>query len=155
METSNEKAMQQVAEIQITYRSNVKPSLRPKINASKDTYDVLIQNWDSSKIEFIEQFKAMFLNRANRVLGIMEISTGGVSGTVADPKVIFGAALKANASGLIVAHNHPSGNLKASQSDIDLTRKLKEGGKLLEIQLLDHVIVTTEGYFSFADEGFI
>ena len=155
METSNEKTMQQVAEIQITYRSNVKPSLRPKINASKDTYDVLIQNWDSSKIEFIEQFKAMFLNRANRVLGIMEISTGGVSGTVADPKVIFGAALKANASGLIVAHNHPSGNLKASQSDIDLTRKLKEGGKLLEIQLLDHVIVTTEGYFSFADEGFI
>ena len=85
----------------------------------------------------------------------MEISTGGVSGTVADPKVIFGAAIKPSASGLIVAHNHPSGNVTASQSDIDLDKKLKEGGKILDVQLLDHVIVTTEGYFSSADEGMI
>ena len=97
----------------------------------------------------------MLMNRANKVLGIFELSTGGVSGTVADPKIIFVAALKGGASGIIVAHNHPSGNLTASQSDIDLTRKLKEAGKFLEIQLLDHVIVTTEGYFSFADEGLI
>ena len=95
------------------------------------------------------------MNRANKVLGIFELSTGGVSGTVADPKIIFVAALKGGASGIIVAHNHPSGNLTASQSDIDLTRKLKEAGKFLEIQLLDHVLVTTEGYFSFADEGLI
>ena len=85
METSNEKKMHQMAEIQITYKSNVKPSQRPKINCSKDAYDVLLEKWDSSKIEFIGQFKAIFLNRANKVLGIMEISTGGVSGTVADP----------------------------------------------------------------------
>lgn len=97
----------------------------------------------------------MLLNRAIKVLGLFEVSTGGVSGTVADPKIIFTAALKDGASGIIVAHNHPSGNLTASQSDIDLTRKLKEAGKFLEIQLLDHVIVTTEGYFSFADEGLI
>jgi DNA repair protein RadC len=103
----------------------------------------------------VEQFKVMLMNRANKVLGIFELSTGGVSGTVADPKIIFVAALKGGASGIIVAHNHPSGNLTASQSDIDLTRKLKEAGKFLEIQLLDHVIVTTEGYFSFADEGLI
>jgi DNA repair protein RadC len=95
----------------------------------------------------------MLLNRANKVLGILEVSTGGVSGTVADPKVIFAAALKGNASGIIVAHNHPSGNLAASRADVDLTRKLKEAGKFLEIQVLDHVIVTTEKYFSFADEG--
>ncbi len=97
----------------------------------------------------------MLMNRANKVLGLFEVSTGGISGTVADPKIIFTAALKGGASGIIVAHNHPSGNLTASQSDIDLTRKLKEAGKFLEIQLLDHVIVTTEGYFSFADEGLI
>ena len=155
MENTNEKRLYQVAEIQLTYKSHVKPSLRPKINCSKDAYNVLLENWDGSQIELLEQFKVMLLNRANKVLGLFEVSTGGVSGTVADPKIIFTAALKGGASGIIVAHNHPSGNLKASQSDIDLTRKLKEAGKLLEIQLLDHVIVTTEGYFSFADEGLI
>ncbi len=155
MENTNEKRLYQVAEIQLTYKSNVKPSLRPKITGSKDAYDVLLENWDGSKIELVEQFKVMLINRANKVLGIFELSTGGVSGTVADPKIIFVAALKGGASGIIVAHNHPSGNLNASQSDIDLTRKLKEAGKFLEIQLLDHVIVTTEGYFSFADEGLI
>jgi DNA repair protein RadC len=97
----------------------------------------------------------MFTNRANKVLGIFELSTGGVSGTVADPKLIFAAALKVAASGLILSHNHPSGNLQPSQADIDLTRKIKEAGKLLEIQLLDHIILTTEGYYSFADEGLI
>ena len=155
MENTNEKRLYQVAEIQLTYKSNVMPSLRPKINCSKDAYNVLLENWDGSKIELVEQFKVMLLNRANKVLGLFEVSTGGISGTVADPKIIFAAALKGSASGLIVAHNHPSGNLTASQSDIDLTRKLKEAGKFLEIQLLDHVIVTTEGYFSFADEGLI
>lgn len=97
----------------------------------------------------------MILNRAQKVLGICEISQGGSSGTVADPKIIFALALKANASGIIVSHNHPSGNLRPSQADIDLTKKLKEGGKFLELQLLDHVIVTSEGYYSFADEGLV
>jgi len=144
-----------VAEIQLTYRSNVKPSLRPKISGSRDAYNVLLENWDISKIEFIEQFKAMLLNRANRVLGIFEVSSGSSTGTVADPKLIFAAAIKANACGIILAHNHPSGNLKASQADLDLTKKMKEGGKFLEIQVLDHLIMTTEGYFSFADDGTI
>lgn len=155
MENTNEKRLYRVAEIQLIYKSNVMPSLRPKINCSKDAYNILLENWDSSQIELLEQFKVLLLNRANKVLGLFEVSTGGISGTVADPKIIFTAALKGSASGIIVAHNHPSGNLKASQSDIELTKKLKEAGKLLEIQLLDHVIVTTEGYFSFADEGLI
>jgi DNA repair protein RadC len=144
-----------VAEIQLSYRTNVKPSLRPKISGSKDAYEILLANWDLSRIEFQEQFKVMYLNRANKVLGIFEASTGGVSGTVADPKLIFAGALKACASGIIVCHNHPSGNLIASQSDIDLTKKLREGGKVLEIQMLDHIILTTEKYFSFADEGLL
>ena len=155
MENTNEKSLLAVSEIQLSYKSQVKPSLRPKVVAPKDSYDVLLKNWDDSKIEFVEQFKIMLLNRAQRVLGIFEVSSGSVTGTVADPKLIFAAAIKANACSIIMAHNHPSGNLQPSQADIDLTRKMKEGGKLLEIQVMDHVIVTTEGYFSFAAEGLL
>jgi DNA repair protein RadC len=155
MENTNEKGLFQVTEIQLTYKSNVKPSQRPKITGSKDVYSIFKEQWDDTKIELVEQFKVMLTNRANKVLGIFEASTGGVSGTVADPKLIFAAAIKAGASGVILAHNHPSGNLTASQADIDLTRKMKEGGKFLEIQVLDHIIMTTEGYYSFADEGLL
>ncbi len=159
MENTDEKVNQvidyQVAEIQLAYRQTVKPSRMPKVSSSRDAYDILLKNWDQDRIGFIEEFKLLLVNRAHKVLGQLEVSLGGVSGTVADPKIIFAAALRATASGIIVAHNHPSGNLSASQSDIELTRKLKEAGKFLEIQLLDHLIVTTEGYFSFADEGMI
>ena len=127
--------------------------MRPKISGSREAYEILIANWDSSKIEFVEQFKVLLTNRANKALGIVEVSSGGVSGTVADPKIIFAAAIKSNASGMILAHNHPSGNLTPSQSDLDLTKKIREGGKALEIQVLDHLIVTVEGYFSFADSA--
>ncbi len=155
MENNNLQSLQhQVAEIQLSYKSTVKASLRPKITSSKDAYEVLLQGWDKSKLEFIEQFKVLLLNRANKVLGIFEVSSGGSTGTVADPKLIFAAAIKANACGIIMTHNHPSGNLKPSQADIDLTRKMKDGGKLLEIQVLDHIILTNDGYYSFADEGF-
>ena len=126
----------------------MKPSERPKISGSREAFNILKENWDEAKIEFVEQFKAMFTNRANKVLGILEVSTGGVTGTVADPTVIFAGAIKAGACGLIVAHNHPSGNLIARQSDIELTKRLREAGKILEVQLLDHIIITTEGYFS-------
>lgn len=145
----------QVAEIQLSYKSNVKASLRPKITNSKDAYEVFLSSWDDTKIEFVEQFKVMLTNRANKVLGIFEVSTGGVSGTVADPKLIFAAAIKANACGILLAHNHPSGTTQPSQSDIALTKKIKEGGKLLDVQLLDHIIVTAESHYSFADEGLI
>lgn len=155
MENTKETRQYQVAEIQLTYKSNVKPSQRPKINSSRDAHNVLQETWDQTKIELVEQFKVMLTNRANKVLGIFEVSTGGISGTVADPKLIFAAAIKAAASGIILSHNHPSGNLQPSQADIDLTRKIKEAGRFLEIQLLDHIIITTEGYYSFADEGLI
>ena len=89
------------------------------------------------------------------MLGIYELSTGGVSGTVADPKLVFAAAIKANASAMILAHNHPSGQVKPSQADINLTKKLVGGGRLLEIPVLDHIIVTGEESYSFADEGLL
>jgi DNA repair protein RadC len=125
---------------------------KPKISGSKDIYDLL-------KAELLdiphEAFWIVLLNRANRVIKKHQISQGGVAGTVADPKIIFKIALEELASGVILAHNHPSGNLTASQSDIDLTRKLKESGKLLEIQILDHIIFAGKKYMSFADEGLI
>jgi len=153
METLTKSLLNQVSEIQLTYNPVVKPSQRPKIEQSIDAYKLLLNNWDLGKIDFIEQFKIMLLNRANKVLGILDVSTGGVAGTIADPKVIFSAALKANASVIILSHNHPSGNLKPSQADIDLTRKLIAAGSYLDINVIEHIIVTSEGYFSFADEG--
>lgn len=153
MENANAIVDYQVAEIQLSYRQKVRPSQMPKVSASRDAYEILRRGWNEDKISLQEQFKLLVLNRAHKVLGQLELSTGGVSGTIADPKLIFAAALRANASGIIVAHNHPSGNLSPSQSDIDLTRKLTNAGKFLEIQMLDHLIITTEGYYSFADNG--
>ena len=155
METTSKKLQFEVAEIQLSYKSKVKPSQRPKITSSKEAYEIILENWDEDKLEFVEQFKIVLMNRANRVLGIIEASTGGVAGTVVDPKVVFAAAIKANSTSMILAHNHPSGQLKPSQADIKLTKKLTEGGQLLEIPVLDHIIVTGEGYFSFADEGLL
>jgi DNA repair protein RadC len=142
-----------VAEVELVYKTKVKASERPKIQSSKDSYNLLLQCWDMDKIELQEQFKVMFLNRGNRVLGVYEVSSGGISGTVADPKLIFMAALKESACGIIISHNHPSGNLKPSRPDEELTAKIKQAGRFLDIQVLDHIIVTTEGYYSFADEG--
>jgi len=144
--------MYKVAEIELVYRTKVKASQRPKVSSSKEVYQILLQCWDENKIEFVEQFKILLLNRAGRILGIYEVSSGGVSGTIADPKLIFSAALKANATSLILAHNHPSGNTTPSEADRQLTRKIKDGGRLLDIAVLDHIIVTREGYLSFADE---
>lgn len=133
-------------------RRDVDPEAKPKITGSRDVFEIL-------KAHLLdihhEEFWVLLLNRANRVIKKQQISQGGVAGTVADPKIIFKVALAELASGIILAHNHPSGNLTASQADIDLTKKLKEAGKLLEIEVLDHVIVAGQKYFSFADEGIL
>ncbi|AQX00258.1 JAB domain-containing protein [Elizabethkingia anophelis] len=144
-----------ISEVQLIYRNIVKASLRPSISCYKDAYEIIIKNWDHDSIEFVEQFKILLMNNANKVLGIYLVSTGGVNATLVDPKLIYSAALKANASAIILCHNHPSGNLKPSTQDIQLTEKIKNGGKLLEIQVLDHLIVTSEGYLSFQDEGLL
>lgn len=146
-------AFNKVAEVKLTYRSKVKPSERPQVTTSIDCHNVLRQSWDAGKLEFVEQFKVMLLNRANRVLGIYELSTGGVAGTVADPKLVFVAALKACASSIVLCHNHPSGNTKPSAADLALTKKMKQAGELLDITVLDHIILTSETYYSLADEG--
>ena len=102
-----------------------------------------------------EEFRVVYLNRANKIVGIKQISVGGVTGTVADPKIIFRKGIELLSSSIILAHNHPSGNLRPSKADIDLTKKMKEAGKLMEIEVIDHIIVSDCGYYSFADEGMI
>lgn len=145
-----------VAEVQLHYSSKIKPSDRPRIFSSKDACEIFKNFWNNSTLELREEMKVLFLNRAHRVLGICTISSGGVAGTIADPKLIFAAALKANASAVMLCHNHPSGNLQPSQADIALTRKCKGVGELLDLQLLDHIIISPEeGYYSFADEGML
>lgn len=102
-----------------------------------------------------EEFWMLLLNRGNGIISKKKVSEGGISGTVVDPKIIFGIALSELASSIILCHNHPSGNLTPSQQDIEITRKLKEGGKLLDILVQDHIITGNKSYFSFADEGLI
>lgn len=145
----------QVTEIRMVYQNPVKPADRPRITCSHDAYKILKSHW-SDQIELIEEFYILLLDRSNRVLGRYLISKGGVSGTVVDAKIIFACALKARASALILAHNHPSGNLSPSQPDKKITDKLIQGGKLLDIKILDHLILSPcSGYYSFADEGLI
>ncbi|GAB3659813.1 JAB domain-containing protein [Echinicola sediminis] len=143
----------QVAEIVLSYRPNSKVSEKPQIVSSLTASRILRANWDESQLEFIEEFKVILLNRANRVLGIINAFSGGISGTVVDLKVIFGAAMKASASAMILAHNHPSGTMKPSEQDKRLTERMVKAGKLLELPVLDHLIITAEGYYSFADNG--
>jgi len=123
---------------------------RKKLQSSNDAFEIMQMHIGDAQYE---QFVVLMLNRANHIIRVINISEGGISGTVADPKKIFKLALENNASGIILGHNHPSGNLKPSDADIKLTRKIKEAGLLLEISVLDHIIVGVEKYYSFADEG--
>ncbi len=125
---------------------------RKKINSSKDAFDIL-QTLVADCL--YEEFWILLLNKANKVIKYECISEGGISGTVADPKRIFKIALENNASSLILCHNHPSGNLKPSDADIKLTKKVKEAGLFLEILVVDHLIIGDEKYYSFADEGML
>ena len=145
-----------VSEVILIYKTKVKPKDRAKITSSKDAYQLLFDSWNKNTIEYVEEFKLLLMNRSNAVLGILSVSKGGISGTVTDIRIIFQAAIKTNASGIIVCHNHPSGNLNPSESDTKITRKIKEAGTIMDIQLLDHIIILPiEGYYSFADEGIL
>lgn len=153
--TMIQPAWSKVSEVELVYKTKVKASERPLIKSSKDSYETFLKVWDENKIEFQEEFKVLLLNRANRVTGVYEASAGGITGTVADPRLILAAAIKSLSVAIILAHNHPGGNLKPSRADEELTLKIKEAGKYHDIKVLDHIIVTNEGYYSFADEGLL
>ncbi|SEB78460.1 DNA repair protein RadC [Maribacter dokdonensis] len=145
-----------VSEISLSYRSKVAAKDRPKITSSKDAYQLLHATWDKERIELQEQFVILLLSQSNRVLGKVLLSSGTTSGTTIDLKFIIVAAAKANAQGLILSHNHPSGNTNPSRADRDLTDKIRAACQIISVTLLDHVIVTPhDGYSSFADEGWI
>lgn len=153
MDNHNIQALFSLTEVELIYRNKVKACDRPIVQTSASAYNVLLNAWDMNKIELLEEFMILLLDRSNHCLGISKISQGGVSACMVDPKILFATGLKSRASGIILAHNHPSGVVQPSKADIDLTSKIKAGGKLLEISVLDHLIVTPHNYYSFADEG--
>lgn len=146
--------MYNIPQVQLSYFSDLKATITPeRITSSSQAYKYFLDIYEPGKLAHIEVFYMLLLNRNNKILGVHKVSEGGVAGTVVDPKIIFQSALLANASGIILCHNHPSGNLSPSSQDLDITRKIKEGGKILDISVNDHIIISPEGkYLSFADE---
>jgi DNA repair protein RadC len=140
-----------VNEIQVSYKRHAGYKDMVTVQKSEAAYNVLHSLWDQNRIELVEDFKVLLLTRASKMLGVFDVSSGGTAGVVVDTKLIFVAALKTNAASIILAHNHPSGNLKPSRQDIQFTAKLKSAGELLDIPVNDHIIVTNEGYYSFGE----
>jgi DNA repair protein RadC len=140
-----------VAEIKVSY--STKNSQKEKITSSDKAYSLFLNSWSKKTIELQEEFKVMMLNNSNEVLGIYSMSKGGITGTVVDVRLIFAVALKCNATAIILAHNHPSGKLKPSDNDLSITKKIKSGSNILDINLLDHLIVTKNGHYSFQENG--
>lgn len=149
MSTHNSSA---VNEIQLSYKRPLSTENMLQVCKAESAYQVFFSQWDENRIDLVEDFKMLLLNRANRLIGIYHVSSGTTAGTLVDTKLVFVAALKANASGIILAHNHPSGNLRPSNEDRSLTKRLTNAGELLDIKVLDHIIVANEGYYSFAEE---
>lgn len=145
------KGNQTICEIKVSYSDTTRK--KTKITSSEVAYELFLACWNKGTIQLQEEFKILLLNRANKVLGIYPVSRGGVSGTLVDPKLVFSVALKCNASSIILGHNHPSGNLKPSEADKALTRKLQKAGTYLDIKVLDHLIITPESYYSLMDEN--
>jgi len=133
-------------------RKEAESQAKPKITGSADAYEVIRPELVDMPYE---TFWIMLLNRSNQVIRKQQVSQGGVSSTVVDPRIIFKTAVNELASGIVLAHNHPSGNLTASDADIKLTHKLRDAGALLDIRVLDHLIIAGQHYFSFADSGFL
>ena len=146
------------------YKSNVpelylgrkkSDAIKVKITSSKDSTDFFRKVWDEDTIEYCESAIVMYLNRANNTIGYYKVSQGGLSSTVIDIRMVLGAALKCGASAIIIAHNHPSGQMNPSEEDKNITKKLKDGCAILDIQLLDHCILTENSFYSFTDEGML
>ena len=135
--------MNKVSEIKLIYKNHIKPSERIRIEGPQDAFDAFWDTWDQETIEHIEEMKMLLLDRSNKALGIVTVSKGGTTGTVIDTKLILQYALKANAHGIILAHNHPSGNLNPSEADLKITERIKIACEAVEINLLDHLVISS------------
>ncbi|MBO6622401.1 MAG: JAB domain-containing protein [Balneola sp.] len=142
-----------IAEVSLAYKSSQPVETLPTITSPEEAAHFLRSIWDQETLELREEFIVVLLNNAKKVLGWSRISTGGSTATIVEPSAVFQLALLGKADSIICAHNHPSGNLKNSQADISLTRRLTDAGKLLGITLDDHVILTQGGYLSLREEG--
>jgi len=140
---------------EITLKLKKGEILKAKIKGSSDAAEVFKKIWDVDSLEIFESVICIFLNRANNTIGWFKVSQGGLNGTVVDNRLILATAIKSLASGIILAHNHPSGNTEPSKADIEVTKKLKNGCNILEINLLDHLIITKDSYISLADKGLL
>ena len=145
----------EVNEVKLTYRTKQKASERPQINNSKTIYELLLKCFDADTIELKESFKVLLLNNGNRVLGLLNVSEGGITGTIVDARLIMQSVILSNATRIVMAHNHPSGNLTPSVQDTFITNRIKQACNLMDIEMLDHLIITPENFYSFADEGLL
>jgi len=138
---------------EITLRLKKGETLNVKIKSSNDAAEIFRQIWDVDSLEIFESVICIFLNRANNTIGWFKVSQGGLNGTVIDNRMILATALKCLAQSIIIAHNHPSGNTQPSDADINITKKLKDACQIMEINLLDHLIITSDSHYSMNDEG--
>lgn len=147
------KAIEIITSLEIGRRKSIQEALKKeKISSSKDAFKLLHPIIGDN---MIEEFWVVFLNQSHTILHKEKISQGGITGTVVDMRLIFKQALELNAVSLIISHNHPSGNTQPSKADLQLTQEIKDGGNLLNIKLIDHLIITQSSYLSFADEGLL
>lgn len=142
-----------VGEVKLSYKPKFKN--QQKVTCSEDAYKYMLSTYKKGTICYKEYFKVLFLNQANQILGYTLISEGGLTETTADVRLIFQTALLTNSVALILAHNHPSGNLKPSPEDIRLTKQVREASNFMRIKILDHIILSDTEYYSFADEGIL
>lgn len=146
------KALSIIAALELGGRRQAAPvTERPQIKTSADIFQIFQHLADIPN----EEFWVVFLNRHNKVIAKEQLSIGGITGTIVDSKILFKKAMMYLCNGIILCHNHPSGNIQPSETDIQLTKRLKEAGKLMEIPILDHIIIGEKNYYSFADNGMI
>lgn len=142
-----------ISEIQVSYNTAIKNKIT--VTDSSIAFNALLNTWNINTIELQEEFKVLLLNRANIILGVYPLSKGGVTSTVVDLKLLFAVTLKCNASGIILSHNHPSGNLQPSELDKEITERIKKISKILDIIVLDHLIISKDTFYSFAENGLL
>ena len=140
-----------VSEVKLSYETNKTKNRKLKVNSSAKIYDLMIRNWE--QIEYRESFKILFLDINKNALGINTVSLGGLTDTSVDVRMIMQGALLANSCGIVCCHNHPSGNARPSFADDVVTLKIKQAAKIMDIELIDHLIITKYGYYSYADNG--
>ncbi|MBO6573162.1 MAG: JAB domain-containing protein [Balneola sp.] len=147
--------MPTISEVSLAYKATKSVETLPSITSPQEATEYLRSIWDENTLELREEFIVVLLNNAKKVLGWSRISIGGSTATIVEPSAVFQLALLGKADSIICAHNHPSGNLRASSADISLTRRLTDAGKLLGITVDDHVILTQGGYLSLREQGLI